>query len=321
MTTSRLLCVALVFVAACTPEKPRDKRPPKVASRPINQAPPPQLEPLPLEPSAPSSAPSLEPAAGMSQWWCLCYRRQAAEGPEPVTACRELESQCRKLEQRVGKGNDEIIAGSLMQACRSMTGSHPGDVAGTREQWQPSALPGAWVSEGACLLFDAAPEIAGETGEPSEPSEPVERADPFAFMRSELIGDIAIGDDSAKIRHGHGQPLSTGAIDEMGAVGDFEQTWTFADGLSLIMTSTTRNGPQQVGFVMVEAPSTLATRRGIAIGSERAAVERAYGDVYERKGEEHDPDSFTAGSVYGGLHFKFDEQGKVDHIFLGAAAE
>jgi hypothetical protein len=316
-TTSRLLCVALVFVTACAPEKPRDKRPPKVASRPINQAPPPQLEPLPVEPTAPAPAPALEPAAVMSQWWCLCYRREAAEGPEPVTACRELESQCRKLEQRVGKGNDEIIAGSLMQACRSITGSHPGDVAGTREQWQPSALPGAWVSEGACLLFDATPEIAGETGEPSEPAE---QADPFAFMHSELIGDIAIGHDSATIRHGHGQPQSTGPIEEMGATGEFEQTWTFADGLSLIMTSTTHSGPQQVGGVIVEAPSSLSTRRGIVVGSEREAVERAYGDVREQDGED-EPNSFTAGSTYGGLHFTFDERGTVTRIFLGAAAE
>jgi hypothetical protein len=305
-----------MFACACTAEKPRKERPPKVASGPIKQAPPPQLEPLPVEPRA--SEPSFEPAPVMSQWWCLCYRREGAEGPEPVTACRELESQCRKLEQRVAKGNDEIIAGSLMQACRSMTGAHPGDVAGTREQWQPSALPGAWVSEGACLLIGA---VTPETAEPADPSEPAEQQDPFVFMRSELIGDIAIGDSSAKIRHGHGEPQSMGAIEEMGATGEFEQTWKFADGLSLTMTSTTRSGPQQVGFVIVEPPSTLATRRGIAIGSERAAVERAYGDVRSQDHEEDDPNSFTAGSIYGGLHFMFDEQGKVDHMFLGAAAE
>jgi hypothetical protein len=162
---SRLLCVALMpvlLVLACTAEKPQKERPPKLSSRPINQAPPPELEPLPVEPTQPG--PSLEPAPVMNQWWCLCYRRQGTEGQEPVTACREQESQCRKLEQRVAKGNDEIIAGSLMQACRSMTGAHPGDVAGTREQWQPSALPGAWVSEGACLLVDAVvPEVVGET--------------------------------------------------------------------------------------------------------------------------------------------------------------
>jgi hypothetical protein len=308
-----------MFAIACTAEKPRKKeRPPKVGAIPIKQAPPPQLEPLPVEPRA--SSPSLEPAPIMSQWWCLCYRREGAEGPEPVTACRELESQCRKLEQRVAKGNNEIVAGSLMQACRSITGAHPGDVAGTREQWQPSALPGAWVSEGACLLIEAAAPDIGEVGETGEPSEPAEPQDPFVFMRSELIGDIAIGQSSAEIRHRHGEPLSMGAIEEMGATGEFEQEWKFANGLSLIMTSTTRSGPQQVGFVIVEPPSKLATRRGIEIGSERQAVERAYGDVREHEGED-DPNSFTAGSTYGGLHFSFDDQGKVNQIFLGAAAE
>jgi hypothetical protein len=310
------LCAALVLVMACTPEKPKDERPPKVRAGPIQKAPPPQLEPLPIEPTPTTPGPSLEPAAVMNQWWCLCYRRQGAEGPEPVTACRELESQCRKLEQRVAKGNDEIIAGSLMQACRTITGAHPGDVAGTREQWQPSALPGAWVSEGACLLIDAVvPEAVAETGEP------VEQADPLAFMRSELIGNLAIGQSSAEIRSRHGQPQSMGAIDEeMTLVGEFEQEWEFADGLTLTMTSTTRSGPQQVGFISIEAPSTLATRRGIVIGSEREAVERAYGDV---RADEIDPqpDSFTAGSEYAGLRFTFDARGKVTHIELGAAVD
>jgi hypothetical protein len=86
------------------------------------------------------------------------------------------------------------------------------------------------------------------------------------------------------------------------------------------MKSTTHSGPQQVGGVIVEAPSVLATRRGIVIGNERQAVERAYGDVRDSESEP-DPASFTAGSVYGGLHFMFDEQGKVTRIFLGAAAE
>jgi hypothetical protein len=55
--------------------------------------------------------------------------------------------------------------------------------------------------------------------------------------------------------------------------------------------------------------------RGLA-----TAVERTHGDV--RDGEsEPDPNSLTAGSVYGGLHFIFDDQGKVTQIFLGAAAE
>jgi hypothetical protein len=317
MSMSRLFCAALVLVIACTPEKPKDERPPKIRSRAIEQAPPPQLEPLPVEPTPSAPGPSLEPAPVMNQWWCLCYQRQGAEGPEPVTACREQESQCRKLEQRVAKGNDEIIAGSLMQACRSMTGAHPGDLAGTREQWQPSALPGAWVSEGACLLVEAAaaPEVVGETGEPAE------QADPLAFMRSELIGDIAIGQSSAQIRSRYGEPESMGEVEEeWNLAAEFGQTWKFADGLMLIMTSTTRSGPQEVGFVSIEAPSTLSTRRGIGIGSERQAVERAYGDVRAAESK-HGPNIFTAGSVQGGLDFFFDAQDKVTQIHLGAVAE
>lgn len=312
---SRLVLVTLMLAAACTAEQPRsDKRPPKVTPPPAKRAPPPELEPLPVEPTPATSTPTLEPAPNTSQWWCLCYRRHGVDGPEPVTACREQESQCRKLEQRVDKGSDEIIAGSLMQACRSLIGAHPSDVAGTREQWQPSALPGAWVSEGACLLVDA----PVEPHTPTEPG-PAEPGDPFVFMRSELIGNIAIGQEAAAIRSRHGQPQTTGAIEEQSATGEFQQTWQYGDGLTVIMRSTTRSGPQTVGGVIVVAPSTLTTRRGVGIGSDRADVERAYGDVRDRESES-DEDSFTAGSIYGGLHFTF-EAGEVTRVFLGAAAE
>src|SRR5690242_2141130 len=240
----RIASIASITLAvACTPNKKPEEKP-KVAQSPVRQAPPPQLEPPPAEPHAPDPTPqpTLEPAAKTSQWWCLCYQRNGAEGPLPVTACREQESQCRKLEQRVAKGNEEIVAGSLMQACRSVTGTHPSDVAGTPEQWQPSALPGAWVSEGACLLVEAV-----EVVEPAAPTEPVEPTDTFEFMRSELIGDLAIDQSSAQVRKRFGEPDTMGAIEEMGATGDFEQTWEFADGLTLIMRSTTRSGPQSIG--------------------------------------------------------------------------
>ena len=138
-------------------------------------------------------------------------------------------------------------------------------------------------------------------------------------MRSELIGDIAIDQESAAVRKRYSIPERTGAVEEMGATGDFEQTWEYADGLTLIMRSTTRSGPQIVGGVIVVAPSTFSTRRGIKIGSDRAAVERAYGDVRDSESEQ-DSDSFTAGSIYGGLHFSF-ENDTVTRIFLGAAAE
>jgi hypothetical protein len=162
---SKLLHATLILdllVMACTAEKPRDEQPPEVASRPNNQAPPPQLEPLPAQPSTP-----------LKEWWCLCHRQQGAVGSEPVTECRELESQCRELQQRAHKDTDDIITGSLIQSCRSMTGDHPGDVAGTREQWQPSELPGAWVSGGSCLL-------AEQQGE-------------HMLMHNEWIGDFSIG--------------------------------------------------------------------------------------------------------------------------------
>lgn len=318
---SRIACVvALLLATACPAEKPKKEQPPpKVSSRPIQEAPPPQLDPLPVEPTPPPPEPTLVPAPNTSTWWCLCYRRNGVDGPESVTACRELEEQCRKLEQRVAKGSDDIIAGSLMQSCRSIAGSHPSDVAGTPEQWKPSALPGAWVSEGACLLVEAA-AADGETGFLDDPEPtPPEEENWFALMHSELIGDIAFFQSAAEIRSRLGEPQSKGPIEEYEATGGFEQAWKYPDGLTLLMRSDTRSGPQEVRGVIIVAPSTLPTRRGIKIGNDRAAVERAYGDVQDKE-VDRGPDNFTAGSIYGGLHFEF-ERGVVTRIFLGAAAE
>jgi hypothetical protein len=307
------LCVALLLIA-CAPEP--DKKPergPKLATRPSTPAPAPAPTPEPEPPPAVDPGPALVPAPA-NVWWCLCYQREGGEGPEPVTACREDLEQCHKLEQRVSKGNKDIIAGSLSVGCRSISGSHPSDAAGTPEQWQPSQLRGAWVAEGVCLLNSVvAPSDPTPAPPPSEPT-----ADPTAFMRSELIGDLAIGRSSAEIRSRHGEPVSMGAIEELAVTGEWEQVWTYADGLVVTMRSSTRSGPQSLAAVTIEAPSKLLTRRGVGVGDPRSAVERAYGDV---AAPDAMPGSFIAGSVEAGLSFSFDQDGVVRRIRLGGVDE
>lgn len=310
------LAAALVLLpGACTEEEKREPVRAKARARPMpTPTPAPVAEPAP-EPE-PTPTPTLVPAAS-NEWWCLCYRREGAEGPEPMTACREQAEQCRKLEQRVSKGSDEIIAGSLTHGCRPIRGSHPSDAVGTHEQWQPSKLRGAWVAERVCLLSEAAP--AELPIEPPPAAEPETEVDDFALMKSELIGNIALGDSSAAIRSRHGEPRMTGAIEESPATGSWDQTWTFPDGLTLTMSSSTRSGPQSVSAVTIVSPSTLKTRRGIGIADSREAVERAYGDVRSDDLDVGD-DVFVAGSIYGGLVFSF-ENGLVKEVFLGASAE
>jgi hypothetical protein len=312
MSRSLAGALTLVLLAGCSSESPAPEPRRRAKARPTRTPPPPppKVEPEP--------EPEPEPVAVRepSQWWCLCYEREGEAGPEPMTACRELESQCRKLESRIAKGSKTIIAGSLTHGCRPLTAEHPGDAAGGRDRWQPSRLAGAWASEGACQLITSAPEL-----EP-EPKPEAQPGDPFALMHGELIGELAIGSSTAEVRHRLGQPQTTGSIEESAATGAFEQPWTYADGLSLVMSSSTHSGPQTIAAMTIAAPSTLKTRRGIGIGSSRAEVERAYGDVQAPADEvdPDDPERFVAGSTYGGLVFSF-HTGVVDEIFLGAGAE
>ena len=308
--------VCLVLGTGCA-EEPKRKR--EVQSRKKSRPEPKLTPPQPPEPvvEAPSEPPPPEPEIDrpVRQWWCLCYQQQGAGGPEPVTACRGDLDQCQKLERRVAKGSDSIVAESVSFNCRSISGTHPSDAIGTFEQWQPSKLDGAWVSEGTCWFAVADPS---EEPAPEAPPEPT--GDPLALLRSELIGDLAVTTSSAAIRHQLGQPLERGSIDELAATGTFEQVWTYADGLTVVMQSDTRSGPQSLSGVIIEAPSTLKTRRGIGLGASWDAVERAYGDVRAPEDDARDADVFVAGSTAGGLRFEF-ERDAVVKIVLGAFAQ
>jgi hypothetical protein len=69
--------------------------------------------------------------------------------------------------------------------------------------------------------------------------------------------------------------------------------------------------------IWLRAPSTLATDRGIRLGSTADEARAAYaGTLDSRAGE----DSIVAGSVYGGVIFTV-EGGRVVGIFVGPAAE
>ena len=305
--------LALTLLGACTDPKPEPEakaRPPKrQRAKPVDPAPPePQTEPR----DEPTPPPVVD-TRPMSEWWCLCYQREGASGPEAMTACRETKDQCNKLESRVAKGSAEIIAGSLTNGCRSISGRHPSDSFGTPEQWQPSALAGSWVSEGVCQLQGAA------VVQDPDQEEPVDEEPDFSVSQNELIGELALGQDTAKVRHSFGEPPQKTTIEEEGATGDWIQTWRYPDGLSLDMRSDTRGGPQSIRGITITAPSTLKTRRGMTIGSSAEAVKRAYGDV-EAKDTEPSDDGFVAGSIYGGLFFTFSD-GKVSEIYLGPGAE
>ncbi len=310
------LGIALILLAACSSKEEPERRRRKSSTSGTST---PSKDPAPT-PQPERQEPDPEPApAPTSEWWCVCYQSEAEAGPQPATACRELESQCRELEKRIAKGGRGLVAGSLSHGCRALKGEHPGDVAGGRDKWQPSKLAGAWTSEGACLL-----EGAGTGSGTTSGSEGGSEGQPnnFAFLMSEAIGELRLGMEAVEITELLGQPKKKDEISESAATGEFTQSWEYPDiGITLDMTSASRRGGQSLGNIRASAPCELKTTRGVGIGSTREEVERAYGDVQDK--QDSDPaitSRFVAGSIYNGLIFDF-EDGKVSYMFMGVGAE
>jgi hypothetical protein len=86
----------------------------------------------------------------------------------------------------------------------------------------------------------------------------------------ERLGELSIGTKAQQVLTTFGEPKTRTEPE------DGQQRWEWPDrGLVLTMI----DGPDgyTIHFIEVRAPSTLATSRGIAIGSKRADVETQYG--------------------------------------------
>ena len=141
-----------------------------------------------------------------------------------------------------------------------------------------------------------------------------------ARLGSTAFGPLGTGVAAATIVAALGEPSTRGAVEEEGASGLFLTSWAWPRaGVVVTMEATTPGGALTAHSFTVRAPFTERSARGVGIGSSEAAVQAAYEGL-------SDPDAtrageiFVAGSVYGGVFFKFVD-GRVDEIFVGADAE
>ena len=88
------------------------------------------------------------------------------------------------------------------------------------------------------------------------------------------------------------------------------------------MGAERKGAPKTVSSISIQSPCNLKTKHGIRIWSTEEEVIKAYGKyqdedalLFTKLG-----DRFLAGSIYGGMIFRF-KNGRVKSIFLGAAAE
>ena len=140
--------------------------------------------------------------------------------------------------------------------------------------------------------------------------------DPPTILDTEMIGPLKFGLDGVAVEKALGKPHSkTKPIDEA-ATGEIVSNWTWK-GIDLEMSGEAKTGPWKISFIHIKPGATLATRKGIRIGSTLAEVKKAYPD---RAKDTTDPNQYLVGSVYGGLMFQF-KAGKVDDIRMGELAE
>lgn len=160
---------------------------------------------------------------------------------------------------------------------------------------------------------------------PAEPPVPPPAVAPCASdddtCRIDRLGDVQIGwlkegMPRAAIIAQLGEPARREGPMEEGATGEWITfaAWPAA-GISIDFSATTEGGAQTARGITVVAPFAGKTDRGIGIGSTEGAVRAAYGDALDPRG------GLVAGSVYGGVFFGLDDQGRVSRIFVGPGAE
>ncbi len=139
-------------------------------------------------------------------------------------------------------------------------------------------------------------------------------------VSSEPFGKLALGQSAESLSKVLGEPEGKGKDTLWEAIGEWVQDWKYSkQGLTVAMASEKKGGTKTVFSLTATAGCSLATARGIKIGSPEAAVWKAYAKE-EDKEESRRGDAFVAGSIYGGVMFSFKD-GKVSQIFIGAAAE
>ena len=306
----RTLSLALLL-AACTgvSSQPAPQDSPKTApAAPATTAT--TATPTDAPPQQPGPSASTPPTSNVA-WWCTCYSRT---GPVAMTACRTDLADCKALEQKALRGQAGIVPGSLTHVCREVRGDHPGDALGGRDKWQPSKKPGAWVSGGACLL-------PGPADAPPPDAAPPDDAEPPDVLGAESFGGLKLGIADTEVVALLGEPKKRDRPEMWGADGQYHGSWHYPDvGLKLDLAGDKRKGPTRLTSITATAPTTFRSSRGVGIGDPRTAVEAAYGKDRAPDGGD-DPDSFVAGSIYGGVFFQFDDKKNVSEIFFGAGAE
>ncbi len=142
----------------------------------------------------------------------------------------------------------------------------------------------------------------------------------FDPLDQEQIGGLRYGLSEAAFKKEIACAPTRGPEEFAGADGAWHQDWKYPDcGITLGTVSNKKRGVKTIESITVSRPSALATKKGIKIGSTKAAVVTAY-KTHQNKELSQSSDGFAVGTAYALLMFDFAD-GRVSSIFLGVGAE
>jgi len=140
----------------------------------------------------------------------------------------------------------------------------------------------------------------------------------FDLMEKETLGTLKLGLKLSELKNILGEPNIIKENVLWDADGEFHQTIIYSNyGIELDMMGK-KEMDKIINMITVESPCEYKTGRGVAIGSNYQDVEKLYKDYINPTFS--DNEIIIAGSVYGGVIFKFEKE-KVKSIFIGASAE
>lgn len=143
----------------------------------------------------------------------------------------------------------------------------------------------------------------------------------WAILENEGLGLIMLRLGENELLYLLGEPETKSDAEIWGSDGLAHSSWSYASkGLDIGMAKLPDDTEAYVFSITATAPCTLATSRGISIGSSKDDVLKAYmGEIDPAANE--DPDSWiTVGSVYGGIGIGIEDSA-VTYIYIGASAE
>ena len=141
-----------------------------------------------------------------------------------------------------------------------------------------------------------------------------------AMWKAESLGGLRCGSAEEAVVKLLGKPEQRGKVMLQEADGNYVQQWDYpAKGIELTMSSgAKKSGTKTIFAIIASSGCTLATQKGIKIGSAENAVRKAYGafEDRERKGAGELVVSVNNGEMW----FSFKD-GKVDRMAYGPGPE